>query len=317
MPQPIVLYSCAQQDLYNASKLLVFNLQHRLASFSAYKAKYDTAYCDEFTQKIDIAEALPDLQSRTANLEASRIILGENIIKALNLWQDMKGYITEAFTGSLQKPRLEEAGAHNYQKAATGNKAALRTLLLDAAQFITNHETDLTANNNMPVSFKAKMDIMKVDIEDQNTAIVNAEAGIKEATRTKIEANNEIFKLAATVCADGQRVFRDDALIKEEFVFERLCETVAPKLAGYKGSVIETVTNQPIVGVSVMSSDETHITSTDINGRFDFKGIAANTYTFAFIKDGYTTITKQVVIQPKVTKTETIELEVAQTVPQA
>jgi hypothetical protein len=308
-------YHCSQQDLYTvcyagADALITF-----LPQFTALKPRYNAAFADSFRAAVVDAEKLPDAQARDSESESQRIFLELEAKKATDCWQKLKLYIADAFPVDT-KPRLEEAGSKYYRSAADGNLEDLKNLLTSASNFITAHEDTLTANDNMPATFKDTMEACKTEVQEQFAAWFGRTQRDKIATEEKLSANNAIYKRLMNIFADGQQIFRKDEATKNLFIFDRVLDTVSHSVAGLKGLITDSVTNGPLadVVIATLNAFTPYNTTTDADGYYAINGIAAGNFTFTLEKQGYTTLTQPITITTGVKSTRNFSLT-ATTVP--
>ena len=136
-------YNCSQAALYQVGRNVYQSLTDNLAAFTAFKGKYLAAYVTAGLAEITAAEALLDFQARSAQAEVNYINLVNQLGVCTDLWQNLKRYIVDAYVVAEQKPRLEEAGSLNYDKATRKDWDAAKALLLAAKNFITAHTAAL------------------------------------------------------------------------------------------------------------------------------------------------------------------------------
>lgn len=243
-------YKCTQDELYEGCELLLTSLNEELAKLAAFKAKYDPAFVTAFESTIKAAKELPNDDQRAAAHEIQRIQMikftDDQVRTALG---SLRLYIRDAFTDEDERRiRLREAGFDDYEAALKYNWEKLKGFFKSANDFITTHNSELSANNNMPATFPLEFTGMKTDIDSAVTKLLSLRENSKQGTQAKIIANNELNKQKNSICEDGQHVFRTDEARKSQFVWESILNLVSPPgKAGLRLDVKEQLTNNPIV----------------------------------------------------------------------
>lgn len=233
--RPTSVYDCTQLELYAVCRIGLGSYREQLADFTAFKAFYDATWGNDFEDAITAAAELPDFQTRDEPSETANIVLGDKGKECTNKWQDLKRYITTT-TGwaNFQKPKLEAAGSTLYEKASHENWEVLKGLMITAFAFITNNETELLADDNMPAAFKGQFETLKDDYCTDYDEFMDAEQDSKGGTDEKVAANNAINDTLATMFGDGQAIYRDNGAMKDRFTFD----TVLQLVRGSKGKTI-------------------------------------------------------------------------------
>ena len=224
--KPKNVYPCEQNELYAVCVLGYNSFNDYVTQFAAYKPSYTLPYSAAKVSEVLLAAAIPGYQARTSLAEQLRIQLIEKSEECVNKWQDLKGYIIGAFPKNLQKPNFEEAGIEFYKQALNHNWEKLSSLMSYGYQYITNHSTELMANNNMPATFPPQIDQLKIDTTLLYIQFQHAMDGAENITVDKINANNKIYQDLILMFEDGQRVFRHDPAIREQFTFSKVLERV-------------------------------------------------------------------------------------------
>lgn len=281
-------FNCSQADLYMICRMGWQSCEEQLPAFAAFKAKYTPVFIADRRAEIDAAEALPNFQTRDAISETFRIQSSELLKQCLSNWQKLKRYIADAWPENLQKPKLEAAGQKDYTRAAEENWDAARALLTAGMQFIDDNTAALTANDNMPSTFQGAFKTAKGDFETKHQEFLNSQESNAAKAEDKNIANNDIHAKVMAMFLDGQEIFKNNDAIKKQFVFEQVLLLVSgPGTAGFKGTVIDSVTGLPIEDVvfTLKGSDKT--TTTDQDGRFSILQLAAQEWEVAVVKAGY------------------------------
>lgn len=281
-------YNFTQQELYTIVETVINSLEQNLTDFANFKARYTAQFITDARASLLSARNLPDEQARNADAEIQRIELSKFNRDCLDAWQKLKRYIADAYPAEFQKPKNEEAGQQYYLKASQENWDATNGLITSGSLFLTNNLTDLTANQNMPATFPSTFDALKTQFETKHQKFLAAEEKATTQTQAKITANNDLYSGLVSVCLDGQEIYKkNEALLKQFTITELLYLASGTGTAGFKGTVTNTTTLQPIEGalLQIEYTDKTYTTETD--GKFYFNQLAAKSYSIKVTKDGY------------------------------
>ena len=229
-PQPE--YTCSAGALYAGLEIAWQSQGEQEAAFAAENTFYTAGLSVTKIAAIHAARALPDGQARYAEAENLRVTLIEKQEAGLIKWNSLEGYIKRAFTGAHYKPRIEEAGKGYYEKAANRNWEFVTQLLVAGENFITAHAAELTADGGMPGTFATAFTSAKNEFGAFYTNYMDARQDAQEQTDAKILANNAIFSDGRRMMADGQHIFRNNASVRERFVWDRIQEMISSPGAG-------------------------------------------------------------------------------------
>ena len=299
----IPTYSCTQQELYSISKLAWNSCTQHLADFTAFKPRYDATFITDQERLISNAETLPDDQARSSVAEAQRIQLTDLADKCLANWQKLKRYIADAFPTNLQKPELEQAGQDYYSKAGNYNWDSIQGLLTSGQEYITNKQTTLEANNNMPPTFATDFATDKDAFNTLHRTFLDSEETARQGTATKIEANNTVHANLMSMLLDGQEIFRNDQAVRKQFVFSDLLYLIrGAGVAGLRGTVTNQADGVAIPNVAVSIAGTNKRTTTDDQGKYTITPVPAGTYNFIFDAPGF----QQQIIEAQEIKTGTV-----------
>ena len=300
-------YKETQDELYEGCQLLATSMDEELSSLAAFKAKYDAAFVTAFRSTIQAAIALPDDGQRAAAHEILRIemvtAVDTEVREALS---SLRLYIRDAYTNAEEREvRLKEAGFNDYEAAMKYNWEKLKGLLKNSNDFITNHLTDLTANNNMPATFPAIIATMKTDADSAVTELLNLRENAKQGTQSKLIANNELNKQKNAICEDGQHVFRNNEAKRAQFTWTSIMDLVSPPgKAGLKFDVKEDITNNPIAEAEGKFQKPGGIIitgKTGADGKAFIDSLEPGTYTGTIEHPAYNTLTVEFEITMGVT----------------
>jgi hypothetical protein len=281
-------YNCTQPELYAVARTGWNSYTQYLAQFTDYRGYYLAAYATAALAEIDAAELLPDAQARYANSEVLRTELVAAADDCLARWQTLKRYISTSFAPAAIKPRLEEAGANRYEKAANYNWEELRMMNVNATAFIAAHTPALVLGNNMPLMFPTDYAAAITLYNVKMQAFIDSEEAAYNATEAKIAANNAVHAKLMNMFKDGQEIFMHEVGKRREFTFDTVLGLISsPGQAGIRGLIrsLQDGTGIPNVEVTILGSSET--THSDEEGNYELKPLASGNYTLRFSAPGY------------------------------
>jgi len=298
-------YPCTQGELYACCYIGWKSYGNNLARFTNFKGFYTALFGTARVGEVDAAKALPDEQTRDEVAETLRILLIDKGTECTDGWQQLKRYIASAYPDELQKPKLEAAGSDYYREATNENWEDLSLLMQAGSNFIGNNTADLTANNNMPLTFQNDFNTLKTDYDALYLDFKNAEQIAFTLTENKINANNAIYDKLIEMFLDGQQIYKKEPATMKQFVFESVLELVSsPGSSGLKGTVTKQVDGTPIEGAKLTLVELVKAVETDALGKYDFGNFAAGTYTLRIEAAGFVTIEEKVVIETGVVSTK-------------
>lgn len=302
------LYNCAQQALYAAAKLGWENYQAYLKDFTALKGKYTKKYGDDALAAVEAAEALPDDQARSAVPENNRVMVKDLAVQCMELWQQLKSYINDAYPKNQRKPMLEAAGAKHYYGASNNSWEAVAALVNSGDAFIQEHTEALSKEgDNMPEDFPATFTAAKDAFKTQYATYLLSAQGKVSGTGEKNLANNGVYETLISMLADGQIIFKNDPTKKSLFVFETLLSFIESKGAsGLRIVAKEAVTQLPVPQVEFTVQPGNFTGSTDENGVLVLN-LPEDTYSIIGMKDGYNSFTEEVNVSTGVVSRKNIE----------
>lgn len=222
----IARYTCSQPALYMVSKNVIQSLSQNLPAFAAFKAKYTGVHLMTLNNALELAEHMPDFQTRKVQSDINFRNLCIAHAECCNLWQNLKRYFKTAYNGEELKLKLEEAGAGYYKKTVARNWDAANTLLTNTKMFLNKHSSELEANQNMPASFPATLNTAHTNFSKNLLTFQQTEKNIKTSSSNKINANNHLFALITEICQDGQQIFKTNPILKSQFIFNTILNKV-------------------------------------------------------------------------------------------
>lgn len=287
------IFRGSMDALYEGCDQLAINLEEELAKFAGFKAKYNPTFVGDFKLMIKNARDLPDEEQRSTAHELKRLelvqITDNDVRKALGA---LRLYMRDTYKdAAVREVMLEDAGYRDYEDALHYNWEKLRTLLQKAVQFVTSHEAELMANDNMPASFKTDLSDIRDSIDAKVPVFLNEKENTSQGTQLKLEASNAVYRAAIGICEDGQFVFTNNPAKHKQFVWESIMELVTPPgRAGLKFDVKASGTNAPIAGATVViqtAAKEPEQVVTNELGKGVFDNLAVGDYTGSVTKEGF------------------------------
>ena len=212
-------YHCTQTQLVTLATTGWGNYLRQLPAFATLRGYYTQELATQALAAIDAANALPDSQVRSAQLQVLHIQLQQQASHCLSHWQQLKRYILTSFPTDTLRFRLSEAGAARYAKAQNHNWQQLQSLNTSAANFLATHSATLSAGQNMPASFASSYQAHIATFDTLFIAFIGAEQAAYNATHTKIAAFNSIYASLITMFADGQALFKNQTGLRRQFTF--------------------------------------------------------------------------------------------------
>ncbi len=285
-------YNCSQQELYTVARLGWNSCSQHIVKFGNFKAKYIPAYITTHLNEITAASIIHDAQARGAKSEKLRVQLTEKNKEALDIWQGLKRYIADAFPENLQKATLEEAGQKHYEKASNYDWDATEGLLTSGSVFISDYQTELEADDNMPITFPAEFNTFKTEFTTLHQNFLNSREDSAVGTQDKVVANNVVYNKLVSMLLDGQYIFRKDEATKKQFLFsELLYKASGTGTAGIKGTVTDAITHLPLKNVEIKFLLTIKTGKTDDEGKYEIKQVAHGKFDIEASLEGYQTRT--------------------------
>jgi hypothetical protein len=263
--------------LYEAAGLYVVNLTQHWELFAS-----KTTFITEATPAIiadlaQIASNLPNQQQRKASTKQATIEKNNVAANVRAAFQDLKFYIQQSF-GEQADNALEAAGWNNYE-AAKYNQAKLRSLIQQMVEFVTNNTQKLSKSGGMPTAFPQKLLDLKTEVQNCIDTRTNVDNGATRIKNEKDTANQALYDYLMVISKAAARVFANDELMLDLFVFDRVVGRIEGTKAGsIKGEILDE-NNRGIPNVVVTLKENQRQTTTNKKGQFEFARLRANTYT--------------------------------------
>jgi len=253
--RPKAEYGCAKQDLYTVATTVRQSLLDHLAEFTDHNTAFDAGYATLLGTRIATARNLPDDSARKAVHALLHTELQELGVLCIVKWQQLETAIGLSYDAEDVPQRLLEAGKDYYKDAYDEDWEAMKGLLTAALNFVANNAAALTAGG-LPAGYAAALGTLRTDFETKYEAFVQAEEATLSQTDAKISANNAVFRQVMEICATGRKVFRLDAALREQFIFESVLALITGGVAKHsiQGTVTDKSSGAPLAFAAVAVS---------------------------------------------------------------
>ena len=296
------LFNCAQVLLYIIAEMgwdycLEFNRK-----FGEYKGKYTPQYVADAQQAIRDAKDIASITKRNEQITIARKELLDSAAVVRKSFKSLKGYITSAYKMAANRDAKYKAAGCDYYPDSINNWESLKNLLDRSLAFIKDNETALKANNNMPDEF------IKKYLDECGTcaavykAYANSDVEKPIVTKTKTEADNDIYLALMDMFADGQIIFSAEKGLVRKFSFSVLHKIVKSKSPASLSGFMYYMPNKGLEGVTISTENGEYSTTTDKRGRYELLQVKSGTYTFVFSKPGYKTMHETMTLKPDTSK---------------
>lgn len=283
--RPTKVYPCGQQELYTIGENGWASYLEHLARFSAKKSTYTAQKAADALAALRAAEAMPDEASRESVHVLLRIQLVELASVCLIAWGDLDSYIMDGFPENEQESRRSAAGHGYYDRALNEDWESVKGLMKSGAEFIATEDAALQTGG-MIATFPGDFAAARTAFLDKYLEFTQAEELTKTLTDAKIVANNAAYRELTRMFKDGQKYFRFEAAIREQFVFDRVWEMIdggssgggtpplPPNSSRIAGTVTSRTSGTPVENARVRAYEtaqgpgESIETFTDATGAF-------------------------------------------------
>lgn len=294
----------SQGDLRQLLQLGWANYAAQLSKFAAYKAKYTALTGTNALAALDKALAMPDDQARSAAPELTRGLLLDQRQEFLDVWQQLDGYIEDAFAEPSSYKAMREAAGHRSYAAAAGNDwSALGNLVGAATGFVGAHGAELRDGGGMTAAFEALLTAEAKETTDLIGQFQREMMSAAQGTPVRDAALLACLDTFAGLGRDAQRLFRrqpDEARLFEVQYLLGLVRGTGQ--AGVRG-LLTLADGRPAAGatVDVRGAKEPVAAVADADGRYAL-AVAAGSYTLVFGGAGYVGREEAVVVEAGVKK---------------
>ena len=260
-------FNCGESELYSVSKIgWKSNLEY-LQQFTNFKAKYDAAFNANKVLEVKATQLLPNLDARYAQAEKFRITLAATNTQLCDGFQSLKLYITDAYAPEYHNVNFKEAGQNLYEKAANANWDKSAELAAAMVEYIDKHLADLTANLNMPTGFQNTIEDLQTQFETDYQNFTDETEAAKVATQKKVTDSNTVYSGLISMFKDGQRIFKDNPAVRDQFTFETDLGIVTNTQASIKALIQEETTLLPIADAIITINPGDTTLTTDLTGQ--------------------------------------------------
>jgi hypothetical protein len=278
----------SQSDLGLLLPLAWQNYLNNQPKFEGYKERYTAKLAAEALARFNAAEQLPDDAARGANAELTRGELLEQGREFLDAWQQLEGYIEEAFPApTAYKAMREAAGYGSYAAASAHDWPAMTALIKSALGFVAAQDEVLRTKGEMPAKFASQLAAEAADVTALIKRFNQETAAAEQGTSTRGAALLDSFDEFVKMQRDAQRIFLRQPELARLFQTEYLLGIVrGTGQAGVRGT-LTLADGAPAVGVAVeLSGPKTGATVSDADGRYAL-AVPAGDYKVAFGGAGY------------------------------
>lgn len=274
-------YASTETELYSIGELAINNLEADLAKFVLKKAKYDAAFVLALRGLRTAAMLLPDEEARNGVHQTLKNLLPGLLVPVKDNFNDLKGYIRDAWPGEEPKPRYEAAGLVKYNAIGESNWENVAGLCESMTQFISANSVKLKIPGGMPLPFGGKVTADGDAFKNVYDPFLTSRE-TSTARAAKITANNLMYDAMMDFMKDGvEMVFRNSDEDKKRYTFHVLKNLVSPPGSA---SLKVTVKNgldimQPNKNVTIKKAGAAPITlPTDVNGIDLFMNLTPGKY---------------------------------------
>ena len=229
-------YRCKDVEVLTVSSAIVSTAQENLATITAKRANWIDPFFPDLKTRIDTAfqtflgvDNAADLRAKTQLLNSIMVPAQENLSTfKINVSADFKN----------NKPRLEEILTtlgfnQHWAQAKKGDQQALIELLYT---FKTNMSADLQSEITVAGTDAALINTLTGYADDLKTANIDQEFAKSQRpliSGAAVTEFNGIYDEISKVCAVCRNMFKDDAVLKDNFSFaavkRRLSGEAMPK----------------------------------------------------------------------------------------
>ena len=294
-----------QGDLRQVLELGWQNYQDRQQQFSSYKTKYTDKTAVDALKALGEALALPDEQARGAASERTRGLLLDQKLEWLDVWQQLDGYIEDAFPERISYKAMRDAAGHGDYEAASGNDwTALGDLVGAATAFVRDYETALRDQGGMTDTFGKLLAQEARETTDLIKQFQRETLAAQQGTTARETALLACLDTFAALGRDAQRIFRRQPDEARLFEVQYLLGIVrGTGQAGIRG-LLTLAGGRPAAGVTVEvrgAIKTPAVAVSDEDGRYAL-AVPAGNYILVFGGAGYVGREESVVVEAGVKK---------------
>lgn len=275
--RPRAEYSCAQKDLYTIIRTGWISYEEQLPAFMAYKTSYTATTGTDQLAALETARLMPDQDSRTDLHKSLRIAMIPKAELCIRMWTDLSSYIRDGFAPEYYDTKRLSAGYAYFNGALGMDWDSVAELMVQGLAFADSNTAALTAGG-MPATFITDMQTAKDDFETNYAEFLTTLEDTKRMVDEKIVANNTLFSTMMAMFEDAKKIFRDNAALREQFIYERLLAMINPPGGGggvpeadtvFFGHVVDIYGNTQVgATVRFISPESSFQTQTDEHGNY-------------------------------------------------
>lgn len=213
--------------------------------------------------------------------------------------------------------QIQEAGITELRKATDSDWAAVSNFLVKAGTYLTDNGAKLVDAGAVTATFATNFNAVGTAFEEAKTAFRDQEKAAGDGTSDVATGVKNIKKALNLVLKLGKTVFESEPLLYKLFVGDVLLDEVrSTHPASLDGRTEWAVTEQRIPGILVeVLGEEGKTATTNKNGRYIIKQLAAGQYTVRFSGPDIDTAELPVTLEPGKGRRlnvqfETVEVEV-------
>lgn len=304
----IAQYPGKENLMYEVSRTIWASCSRNIDVFAGKRAVYTDEYIAARLAEIDTAEAMPNDAQRTAAYELIRINMVTQCDTGCDAFQMLKLYIRHAFRKDEFDAQYKNAGGDMYDESAHYNWISAKSMFLQGSKFISENVVALKANQNMPNGFEAEYNEQMNAFNTLFDSYYAQRQSASEGAASKVDMNNTVYNQCIAMAMDGWQFFKNST-IQSEFSYEAVSSMLSPAGASTASiTVVDSVTEKPIVATVTDQSSERMITTDKQTGKAEFGNLAADTTSFAVEAQGYGTQIIPMTLKTGTTSRELVKL---------
>jgi hypothetical protein len=221
-PRPKRAFACNEKDLYSIVSIIWNSYSKEVTKFAQYKTTYSSETAITQLANLNAVRLLPDKAARNEFHKSFRIQLKSDAIVAINAWSDISSYIRDAFPSASFKDKCNAAGHGYFNQAIAFDWDAISRLLDRGQAFISDNASSLTPLQACPLHFQLQYANARATFAAQYLIFMQAEENAKVQTDLRVSLNNALYLAVTALCSDAKKIFRYNAVMREQFTFHRV-----------------------------------------------------------------------------------------------
>lgn len=264
-------FNCSQADLVVVLGVALGSFEDFSTDFVLFSQMYEGDWLMDTREELTLAAAMPDEDALRSISEEIRRGLINARRAGCGAWQTLKRYISRSFEADLVPLKLKAAGGNYYKEAVNDGWPQALQMLTNGQNFIVANAANMAAV--MPATFPDTYGTKLTAYKKELNKYEQSKEAITEGTQKRLKALNQIHRKVMDMMLDGQEIFREDDVVRKQFVFTEVLGRVSGSgLAGVRGNIKDAISNMNIANaiVSVTNSDGQSIgtATTDAEGNF-------------------------------------------------